>query len=613
MDFDELADEVREIEKKASKKKSWSGTIELPKTIDFSPKEFVDMTYSDILNSYDRMEKIATMSGVQLKSISQKIPLSQPPIQLRSSSLPFSILPPSLPQPSSQSPSSQSISSQLSPPPSHPLQPQSSVQLEKKEEKESIKEKIKETDLQTETTKQTETKPDIFTFESNFSVRKEAAHEEQTKKSDVETRIAELVSSSKQTEIKEESSEKHVEKHDKIEAIKQDKSEIKPEVTQKKLVEGPIFEFERDFEIDKKYDEKPEKVIESKEMKEVQENIEKPVSKEIFSQETKEIMSEVSENSEIPYIAKHEPISLIIPSLLSSSPEQVAERVYNEIESTIPREPEKENLFEIKKRMIELTKQLFAEKSTAERRKITEEIAKLRRLFSMKEETPKIKVSYPTLLFNSTEIAQNTELSVAKESLIKEYHEQLSKILGAFSSSLKIAANNMEKRKVIYDILVSDLDNLKVQCETLSDKYELFFLKEHEIILQKLCNVALFKNDNYVVKKIDGRIEEIKFSYQKGFLSLKNTIRKEISSLIQSKKHEALEASRDEEMEKVLSIINMKEEELLKYIHANNQEKYKEFENGKITKLELLIASRMLMALELGLKKEVIDKYFEHL
>ncbi|VVB98379.1 Uncharacterised protein [uncultured archaeon] len=87
---------------------------------------------------------------------------------------------------------------------------------------------------------------------------------------------------------------------------------------------------------------------------------------------------------------------------------------------------------------------------------------------------------------------------------MKQYRAGLDKILESFSSSLKIARKE-DDRKAIYDTFVADLEALRTQVEQLSDRYEAFFLREHSLSLQKVRNFASLKNDKYVSEKIDER------------------------------------------------------------------------------------------------------------
>ncbi|VVB98380.1 Uncharacterised protein [uncultured archaeon] len=102
----------------------------------------------------------------------------------------------------------------------------------------------------------------------------------------------------------------------------------------------------------------------------------------------------------------------------------------------------------------------------------------------------------------------------------------------------------------------------------------------------------------------------MKFTYAAEFLALEDAVRKEIASLVKTKRHEALEERMSEEMEKLLSIVNLPETELLKYMHAHQEAKYKEFEDGRMNKLETLALARRMMAKDAGLKNDTINKYF---
>ncbi len=326
-----------------------------------------------------------------------------------------------------------------------------------------------------------------------------------------------------------------------------------------------------------------------------------------LSQEAKEAIGEVSE---IPYIAKHEPILIAIPPILSAAPEGEAERKFSELKASVPETGTSASGTEIKKRMIELTKELFREKSAERRDEIKKELGALRETLARKDATPAERVvSYATSFLNLLEASFKSEIADAKESIIRSYREQLAKTSSAFSSSLKLAKAQEEKQK-IYDMFAADLDAVKAQIQELAGKYEAFFLREHTVSLEKVRSIASMKNDKNVVEKVDERLGEIKFTYASEFAALENAINKEISALAKAKKYEALGEKEDTDAEKALAILGRSDDEVIQYVHANDPERYAEFENGKINRLELIAAGRALIAAEEGLKKDVINKYF---
>lgn len=519
MDFHELVEQARAVEKSAVEKKPYTTKLELPKTIDFSPEESVDKTYHELLNDYERLIKIMKASGVIFEPVAARIETPAPAPEIKPQ---IQVKPPI---------TSPTISSKdVKPPTSVPTQQ---------------------------------------VVEHNIELERQPVQLEVEKK--------------------------------KILSAPEEKKETVLEEAEKSEPKIPEPEFRMP-----EPEEKPESMsqIKPEEPESAPTSVEKSIS-----ETTKEIMGE-AEEGDIPYLTKHENISLLIPPLLSANPENVAEQKYSELESKIPQATEKIDESTIKKRMLELTKQLFKEKSVSQRDKIKSEISSLREMLSRKMEMPKrTSVSYVTNFFNAMEVDQRTELAAAKEHLFKQYKDNLSKTLASFSSALK-QAKNSDERKQIYETFVSDLDAIKNQVKSLSNKYESFFLREHTFALEKLRNLASLKNDKYALEKIEAKLKDMKFAYAAEFLAFEEAVRKELTSLEKSKKHEALETTISEEMEKILSIINMNSEELLNYMHISHPDKYKELETGKVTKLELISAARILMASEAGLSKDTINKYF---
>lgn len=544
MDFNEAANEVKEIEKQSKGGRTILSKVELPKTIDFSPEEFIGKNYRDMLNEYNRLMKIAKTVDASFRQVSAPI-YEEKKAEERKEETKLKI---------KETKSKKAIETVQPPPvPSIKIIPKiikpsiEPIELEK----EKTEPKIKEIKTLEEETKPSEPKSEIKSEELDFEF----------------------------LETKEEP-EKHAEERE--------GSEI-PALNDLDTIEIPE-EFEK-------------KDLETKEAGAEKDIL---IEKQTISQEAKEVIGE----AEVPYIKKHEKIVLSVPPFLSLSPEELSERKFSELESKVPDTLEPTNIRDVKKQMIELTKELFKEQSFKRKEYIKEEIARLRKTLSRRDEMPANKriLSYAMALFNALEVDEKIEFDSGKERLMKQYRNNLSTILQIFSDSLKLTKTQDEKNR-IYKMFVEDLETLKKQTNDLSDKCLDFFIKEHTLSLERLRTIALAKKDSYVVRKIDERIKEIKFCYTGDFLSLTEAIKNEISSLINSKRHEILETGPDVEMEKVLKIINKKDEELIDYIHFNHPEVYQEFEEKKITKLELLLKAKRLLAEERGINSTLINKY----
>lgn len=641
MDFQELVGQARAVEKGAEEKKPYSETVELPKTIDFSPEQFVDKNYQDLINEYERMVKIAKAGKTGFRPVAARIEVpeeekkaaAKPELKTPAARLP-PLRPPELKPPAVpiKPPEKKIAEIRVAPPPeAGKAEIRAPAAVPKPEAKAAAPEAEKEAEIpkpEKEFEEREEKEAGAAEAKPELEFEKKAGERPAQKKEQLEKRISELMAppyskageekreeEAAAPEAKEFEFEKGAAGEEKREAAEEgEKAEREFELPggREAAKEKPKPHFEFEFEKGAEEEKVPEEVArpppepEGKPEEAETKMPEAPKAEVALSQETKEVIGEATE---IPYLTKHEKISLAVPPLLSVPPEKAAEERYAEMEERVPRALEKANEGEIKKHMIELTKELFKEKSINQRQKIKEEIARLREMLSRKPELPKRTVSYATSLFNAMEVGQKMEIADAKDRLTKGYKESLTKTLNAFSSSLKLAKGD-EERKQIYDLFASDLEALKGQVEALSDRYESFFLREHAAELDKLRNAASLKSDKYMMEKAGERAKEIKFTYAAEFLALEDAVRKELSSLAKTKKHEALEARMSEEVEKVLSIVNMNEDELLKYMHARHQDRYYEFEQGKMGKLELLAEARVLMAKEAGIKKDIINKYF---
>lgn len=559
MDFQETVEQIKVIESEAKKKEPYFENVELPRTIDFSPNEFIDKNYQDLLNNYERLVKIAKVTNVEFKLVTAQIEgeknkekvASAKPVKIKELTLPTKIL----------------------------VTPESLIKPLKisKEHKGYVEEHKNKT-----AQKQIE----------------EKIEEVQKLNIPVLSLPLPVLPERKTTEI--EIEKKEVTKEETIkERFEFEKDVFAASEARKDIEERQFAESEIGKNIEEERDEKPAEELQSP----------STIKKPVFSQETKEVIGDIDESTEIPYFTKHSEVSLAIPSLLLVPPEQAAEEEYLRLEKEIPQIEEKIDEKHIKKEMISLTQQLFKEKDTGQKEIIKKQIAKLKEILTQKHELPKRSISHAMSFFNTMESTQKMEIAAAKEKIVAEYKGKLSDISNAFSSSLKLVRNNEEK-KALYDTFIADLNTLESQVKILSNKYESFFLKVYTLAFEKLKKMALLNDDKYVVEKIEQRQKEIAFIYPADFLAVEDTVERELSSLAKIKKYEIFESRTDEELEKIISIINMGAEDLLNYMHTNHQSEYCKFEDGRITKFELLNQAKILMATETGIKKEVLNKYF---
>src|SRR5208283_1140270 len=63
-DFTSAIDEARRMEKKLVDYSSYGGTMEIERTMDLEPKEYLDLSYNDMINLYERTQKIISTTGM---------------------------------------------------------------------------------------------------------------------------------------------------------------------------------------------------------------------------------------------------------------------------------------------------------------------------------------------------------------------------------------------------------------------------------------------------------------------------------------------------------------------------------------------------------------------
>lgn len=80
-DFSSAVEEARRIDRKAMEYKAYSGGMELEKAIDFTPRDYMDFSYDDLVNYYEKTSKIiSTAESLQAYTV-KKVAPSKPKIE----------------------------------------------------------------------------------------------------------------------------------------------------------------------------------------------------------------------------------------------------------------------------------------------------------------------------------------------------------------------------------------------------------------------------------------------------------------------------------------------------------------------------------------------------
>lgn len=326
-----------------------------------------------------------------------------------------------------------------------------------------------------------------------------------------------------------------------------------------------------------------------------------------------------------------EEVRVVFPATLES-PDKAAESKYKEIEKEVlAAVGESTDEAAIKKKMLDLTKELFKEKSTGKREQIKLEITVLKNLLMQRREAPaepkkakRVKTKPAgdmahTQLFETIVSTQRVETAQTKDSIIANYKNQIIPIKTKFDRAVAEAKTNKEKKDA-YDAFVFQLTSILEHTPAIITKYAEYLKKKHSAELANL-EKSLEAGETALMKKIDERKADVK-GYYGEFKIIQDIINKEIEALIRRGGHEVFKKAEEEktsediEEEKIDEILGeiqtMDEGSLLFYLHSKDPAYYKKYERNQLSKAEALSHAKVLLAKEKGLNDAVIKKYFSN-
>jgi len=571
--FEEYIDEVKKIEKKVLERKPYSSAIEISNLVDMSPEDYLELTYDDLLNLYERMQKITKASMMLSKTLAAGQPT------------------PSVPSAEKE----------------EAAQPRPVISKEKEEAAKEVEENIKKITQET-----METAQKIKEVELPSEEKAKAAAQVYGGEIEFEREFG---------------AEK---KEEKIELEKEvEKEKVQPPIEreiEREQPEQPATAPEREIEIKQKEEEhKEERKGEGLGIEKPEREKEKP---EIEIEKEAEAKRPVAEEVDIVFPA---------PTVLES-PDKAAQDKYAEIEKEVlAAVGEGADEAALKKKMLELTKELFKEKSTVKREHIKLEITVLKNILAQKkagaltvsagkggrktkaQEAAKTDMLAHMQLFETIVATQKIEIAQTKDSIIANYKNQVVPLRSKFEKAIEEAKNDAAKKEA-YDSFVFQLTSLVEHTPAVIDKYKSYLKKKHAAEIANIEKSA-GPGEKELLKKIEERKKEIE-NYDKEFEIIRDIISKEIETLIRRggheifKKAEAEKTAEDIEEEKVDEILaeiqSIDEGNLLFYLHSKDPEYYKKYERRQISKAEALSHSKALLAREKGLSGDIIKKYFSN-
>ncbi|MDD5171678.1 MAG: hypothetical protein PHF60_01430 [Candidatus ainarchaeum sp.] len=313
-----------------------------------------------------------------------------------------------------------------------------------------------------------------------------------------------------------------------------------------------------------------------------------------------------------------------VPPALKESPDAAAARRYTQMkEQIVATLGESADAATIKKKMLELTKQLFKEKITSKREEIKLQITALKNMLAGAQTggrtaagAKKKEATTNARLFQSMLESQQTELAHTKDSIIDSYNKQVSEIRKKFYDDIATTEDPVQRKK-IFEGFAFSITTLVEQLPEVVTKYKDFTTKKHTAEMEKLSD-SLVESEKDIRKAVEDRMAFIKKGYGDEFTSVRDMIARDIGNLIDKAGTEVLKTAEEEKptpgeakAEELVTEINETEEgTLLYYLHTNDPEYYKRYEKKQLAKAEALLRAKQLIAKEKGLSDGMVKKFF---
>ncbi|MFP3949548.1 MAG: hypothetical protein ACLFUZ_00430 [Candidatus Micrarchaeia archaeon] len=317
---------------------------------------------------------------------------------------------------------------------------------------------------------------------------------------------------------------------------------------------------------------------------------------------------EVVSPEEAPPAPAPEPgviVEVPVPKELSESPVKEAEKTVDRLEKQLGaqmtgKRKKKVDVEDTKKRMMELTRELFKERSTSRRAEIKKEIVALKGLISKSREGEAVSGGLPEgSLLDALKDEQKYELRDAKKKVESIYEKNHKKLLAELKDQRAIA-----HRGPAFDEFSSKLVELEQKLMELIDKYHPFLVAKHTAELSKLKAKGASTPESEKLKK------KISMEYGHEFSEFKNSIGEEIHSQLESTRAVLFEDAGDPEAAKLSQISNAPEDSLFNLLQAKEPRLYDKYSRGEKSRAEALREARRLMAIEAGIDEDTINKRF---
>lgn len=344
--------------------------------------------------------------------------------------------------------------------------------------------------------------------------------------------------------------------------------------------------------------------------------IDKPISSIEFEKETREPAALQKKDISAPEIEVRPQIQSSmeqpsIPKLLDETPDQAQQKVVELHASVSSTLGQSNDPTELKKKMLELTKELFKEKSTVRKEKIKSEIAVLKNMLAGGSSLPKARANAVVTpaqtsqkMFDTLISSQDTELSNLKDSIVDKYRLRIKQAKEKFYGTV---SENTDKKQRFESFVMEITQIIQLLPTELAEVKETL-KRKHTVQLEKAIEQA------GTLATAKTRLSEISQNYDREFNKIKAILAHEMDATIDSASLDMFESKSTDSETAARSIIsdinNTDEGTILYYLHSKDQVYYKQYELKKVSKSEAIVHAKGLMALEKGVDKKLIDKFF---
>ncbi len=586
-DFEDVVLEARELEKKQLQYSPYKDAVALENTLDLDPKEYVDLTYEDMINLYERTQKINKASNLGVfASVSSTATTGYTDKGMERKVVEETAELPTELEIETEKPIEEATSKKRG---KEIAPPVSSAKADQVEEmlKQMTTETLETAEQVSKETIQIERKPEL----------QGAEHEE---------KLDEVSALANEIELE-------------FERVSKEEPGGKSKTVTTEEPETPAHEIEIEHREERETAEKEQHKEAEKEEAERSIDIDRELGEKEFEPKKveREKLTQRAQTQIAPRAGLPEREERLAPPALQT--EERFERMEEQVKAAVD---EKADPIEIKKKMLELTKQLFKEKTTSKREEIKLQISVLKNMLtSPTQGTPggrraaggednQYSKLYQTMLDT-----HQAELAQAKDMIVDSYNKQIATIKRKFHDDM-VSSDDTTTRNQVFDAFAFSVTSLAEQLPGILNKYAELNSKKHTAEIEKLLQ-AMDGGSKAIRKLAEERLEYVKTNYATEFDPVKLIIAKEVENLIDVAgaeifKDEGSGMQKEAKAYEALREINeLSEGALLSYLQNADGKDYLLYQNKKLSKAEALFKAKRLMAEEKELSGSIIKKYFE--